>query len=759
MSGTASANRPRLEPDREQLESFINALFRYADEDGFVSVRAFLHERNKPPPYIHGVRINGAGLAPIVGAAVAGARNSAAGGWVFAPPVATFADGERATEDVLENGLALTVDLDSGNPAEALRRLEGLLGRATVVVASGGEIADPDTGELYPKLHAHWRLSEPTRTPEEHATLKYARRLACGVVGADPTMAPPVHPVRWPGSWHLKNPSKPRLARIVALNDAAEVHLAEVLELLEIAMEAAGITQAADSAGPRPTSFGTRPSHELQAPVEIVRSALQSLPNDDEHWEVWNTRGLLTYAATGGSPEGLEAWEAWSAKSARKHEAGACEARWQRFHRSPPTRGGAGSIFYLAKQHGWTDPRHAQKREEPPPHDEVPPWENADAEPEREQPKARNDNGKSEPEEDPLQDFINPAIWQFLPVPEREWLVRDWIPIGVTTGLYGDGGVGKTLLAQQLMTSCATGTPWCGVEVMRCRSLAWLCEDDEDELHRRQAKIVESFGLKYADLSDIRIMSRVGYDNTLVSFTPDGRMQITELFDKIAKAATAFEARLIVLDNASDMFAGNENDRHQVKQFVGVLTRLGREIGGAVVLNAHPSREGLRTGNLDGGSTQWNNSFRSRLTFGRVKAESGEQPDSDERILARRKANYASIDVEIKMRWVNGVFVPILPEDGIDSAIKRAECEAVFLNLLDTFEAQKQRVSASKNAGNFAPKVFGMHPDRQGFRAKDFERAMTTLLRTRQIKLIDYGRPGDVRQRLVRAPADTADDQ
>ena len=26
----------------------------------------------------------------------------------------------------------------------------------------------------------------------------------------------------------------------------------------------------------------------------------------------------------------------------------------------------------------------------------------------------------------------------------REWIVRDWLPCGVVTGLYGDGGLGKS---------------------------------------------------------------------------------------------------------------------------------------------------------------------------------------------------------------------------------------------------------------------------------------------------------------------------
>jgi len=40
-----------------------------------------------------------------------------------------------------------------------------------------------------------------------------ARKAAIRIAGGDPSNAPAVHPLRWPGSWHMKG--KPRLCRIV----------------------------------------------------------------------------------------------------------------------------------------------------------------------------------------------------------------------------------------------------------------------------------------------------------------------------------------------------------------------------------------------------------------------------------------------------------------------------------------------------------------------------------------------------------------
>ena len=47
-----------------------------------------------------------------------------------------------------------------------------------------------------------------------------------------------------------------------------------------------------------------------------------------------------------------------------------------------------------------------------------------------------------------------------------------------------------------------------------------------------------------------------------------GLIQATKLFGRIREAACDIKPRLIVLDNAADIYGGNENDRAQVRQFI-----------------------------------------------------------------------------------------------------------------------------------------------------------------------------------------------
>ena len=192
-----------LEADRAEIEQFVNATFRYADEGTAVCLRNFAEGSDDVLKTVRVSVVEGELTAIVDNASHLATRAAnAIRPAVFAPPVATFT-GSRARERDLGNGLVLTVEADK-SPSIARRNLEALVGLPTVVVASGGEWTDPNTGKVQDKLHLHWRSSEPSRSTTEHEKLKRARRLACELVGADKTAITLVHPLRWPGSWHLQ---------------------------------------------------------------------------------------------------------------------------------------------------------------------------------------------------------------------------------------------------------------------------------------------------------------------------------------------------------------------------------------------------------------------------------------------------------------------------------------------------------------------------------------------------------------------------
>jgi RecA-family ATPase len=345
--------------------------------------------------------------------------------------------------------------------------------------------------------------------------------------------------------------------------------------------------------------------------------------------------------------------------------------------------------------------------------------------------------------------YFDPINLQGVPVPVRRWLVPDWIPFQTVTGLYGDGGVGKSLLAQQLLTATALNQKWIGLQTMPVKSLGVFCEDPHDELHMRQYNINLHYDCEFADLADMRWLERFGEDNVLMDFN-GGHGNTTKFFDEVLVTAKEFGAQLVIIDTVADTFGGNENDRNQVRQFIQVaLGQIAREIDGCVVALAHPSRSGLASGSGDSGSTGWNNSFRSRAFLSEPEVAQGEVPDPNARTLQRKKANYALRDDTIDLRWNNGVLIPIAADTGIIASINRRSAERVFLDLLAALTAENRHVSESKHSGNFAPRVFANRPDREKYKQEDFHGAMERLFAQRRIIVEEYGRAHDRRTRIA----------
>jgi RecA-family ATPase len=347
---------------------------------------------------------------------------------------------------------------------------------------------------------------------------------------------------------------------------------------------------------------------------------------------------------------------------------------------------------------------------------------------------------------------VSVAAFQGKPIPPRKWLVADWIPWGVVTGLYGDGGMGKSLLTMQLQTAIALGKPWIGLAVCETgASLGVYCEDALDELIRRQADINTHYGCGFDDVKAAHWWPHLGEDNMLMAFARNGKGELTTFHRQLREAALDLKAKLLIIDTLMDTFGGNENDRAQVRQYVQVaLGSLARAIDGCVILNAHPSRSGMATGSGDGGSTAWSNAFRSRLYNERPEAELGEFPDPQASVLSRKKANYAARDDSIRLRWQQGVIVPYAPFGRQDSAPSAGD---VFLRLLDTLAEEGRSVSPNDRASNYAPRLFAQRPERCGYGSADFARAMERLFACKAIVIEEYRQDYKPRQRLVRAKA------
>ena len=687
-----------LTADAGQIGDFADALFRYADPGTFASLRAFYDDvSSKFSIAPHKLADDPAALAH---AAVPWATRAArcARPVVFCPPIATFTNADKADEASLANGLALSVECDQA-AAAARAKLEWLLGPATVVVASGGEWTDPETGELQDKLHLHWRLSEPTRSADDHRLLKLARTLATGLVGGDASNKPVVHPLRWPGSWHCKG--APRLVRIVSLTKH-EIGLSDALERLQ---EAADAVKASGCPQPSPTP-GTPSdagSGEARRMADLVREVLTGR---DYHAPLVSLamRYLKAGMADGQAVETLRGVMQAVPEPARDDKEGTVQAgRWQARY------------------------------------DDIP----------RAVSTARGKLGASPAaaEPDTLAGLVNPADLQGVEPPDREWIVDGWLPVGTVTSLYGGAGYGKTLLAQQLQTATAQGMPFLGLPTAQCRSLAFYCEDDQDELHRRQRNICAHYGARMHELGAMRWQGRSGKANIMAT-VEKGLLQLSEFHEFVCRAVRETGARLVILDNIAQLFGGNENARPEVTQFVNSLSAIAIENNAAVLLLGHP---GKATDSAYSGSTAWDAAVRSRWWLDRPAAETGDEGPAlaelaDLRVLRKAKANYSGTGDEVALRWVEGAFQVEgagAVRQVMDLATRAAASDADergFLDALDQLTEQGRHVSASKNAPNFAPKMMVGKPAAAGVSFKRLGRAMERLFSAGRIEVGPFGR-------------------
>ena len=247
--------------------------------------------------------------------------------------------------------------------------------------------------------------------------------------------------------------------------------------------------------------------------------------------------------------------------------------------------------------------------------------------------------------------------------------------VGCATSLYAPGGFGKSLLAQLLGSCVASGREFLGVPTMHAPVLGIFCEDDDDELWRRQCRINNLVSLRMTDLSAFAAQGRLGLPNLLMAFTKGKPPAALPLLAEIEAKAIMVGARLIILDNAAQLFGGEENARAEVTTFINELNGLARRLNAAVLMLGHPPKSGAEYS----GSTAWHAAVRCMWTLTRAAEKEEDGEPSELMILTRSKANYAPGGAEIRLRWVDGVLRRDdgdVPTSGVEASFHRHNAKA-----------------------------------------------------------------------------------
>jgi hypothetical protein len=526
-----------LEPDREQIEIFVDAIFRHAAAQGFVSIRSFYEEDDKPfgitAAQFHGERR----LVHLVDLAENNARTAAqaAKAVVFAPPLAIFNNRDKAREaDILE-GLVLSVECDE-HPQQARQTLEQLLGRPTVAVRSGG-IWINGGAAAEDKLHLHWRLAIPASGKDGLAKLKRARALATKLVRGDASNKPVCHPIRWPGSWHRK--AEPRLCAIETLNADTEIDLDSALKKLSAAMREEPEPEEPEPEEPGPEEPGEDDDSDDKLVVDIISG---------QRFHVPLTRLAARYVGRGM----IDSQCVKLLRSLMKASIAPRNERWQ-------TRYAAILRYVREAREKFGAPTRPTVHIE---------------------------------ERDAGEDIGHP--------PPREWLLANQFCRKFLSSLIAPGGIGKSSLRLLQLLSLATGKPYSGQHVLhRSRVLTLSFEDDIDEAWRRKDAAcihhkIDRSELKgwffYACPKGLKLAEMV-----------QGKRQIGALEKELRDAIGRRKPDIIALDPFVKLHELEENDNGAMDFVCDLLAQLAIEFNIAVDVPHHTRKGSSEPGDPDAG--------------------------------------------------------------------------------------------------------------------------------------------------------------
>jgi RecA-family ATPase len=345
--------------------------------------------------------------------------------------------------------------------------------------------------------------------------------------------------------------------------------------------------------------------------------------------------------------------------------------------------------------------------------------------------------------------WLDMSTWDNMPVPERKWAIFDRVPLNQAGLFSGEGGAGKSIIELTKNVAHVAGKDWLGSLPTQGPAIYVGTEDEEDELHRRLAAVVNHYGVSFKQLIDdgLHILCLLGQDATLCAVGKSGRVEVTGLYRQLYEMAGDVKPKNVSIDTLSRAFAGNEIDRMQVYGFAMHMQALAMAAGGSVTVLSHPSLQGIASGSGISGSTAWHGAFRFRQYLTSGKSDDGEQPDNDLRQLEFKKNQYGPKAETVVVRYQHGLFLPVPGIGSLEKVAQEQEDDERFLAALDQAEKQGRHLGDSVNANNYAPASFSKATGTPKARLAG---AMERLFTAGKIQMVTYGPPSKAWRKLAR---------
>jgi hypothetical protein len=481
-------------------------------------------------------------------------------------------DGKGESEENVKLFTTLCADFDKGDTEAKLAHAERAIGPASMVVESGGVT---ETGQM--KLHAYWRLSEPTDEISRVAELRHRLALKCG---GDPSFQRWPQVIRVPGSVHAKN-GIARQSKIIRAT-AAEFDLDEIAEAIGEMQPMPGITMpvvqldfvrngaldfsAAESSGSRVSEVLTT---DVAAGGEGVSTRFGNFNTAAGHFIYEARSGLCTVA------EARERALAWMV--ARMNPPWPAERFQQEW---------VALLNHDVKEKGSLEPPRLEIQPpvvaSPAPYQILAPGEN------------------------PLFTWAVDR-WARGERPKRRFLVDGLVRAGQQHLFVAEGGAGKTFLVLDLAVKIATfqdgdSAEWCGKSLVDgCGGtvVIFTTEDDQEELHIRLDEI-DPRGKRFKAGNKLIVVPLINAGGAFTlcerdragNTRPNPRwLQAVDMLSGIP------DLRLVILDTFNATMHGNENDATTINEYAAAFNLIPGKLRAAGMVTHHTRKgeEPIRT--------------------------------------------------------------------------------------------------------------------------------------------------------------------
>ncbi|MDP1999607.1 MAG: AAA family ATPase [Rhodoferax sp.] len=346
----------------------------------------------------------------------------------------------------------------------------------------------------------------------------------------------------------------------------------------------------------------------------------------------------------------------------------------------------------------------------------------------------------------PAQRLKSVSVFDVMTNPARPtaFVWDGYLPRGVVSLFGAHGGTGKSTVALMLAVCTVLGRPLFGVATEQSTALFVSLEDGDNIVRHRLAGICRSWGIDPVELHG-RLHIVDGTENPeLFCAETRGSGETTASYLELRNLVQSENIGLVVVDNASDAFGGDEIQRRQVRAFMRALADVARLTACSVVLLAHVDKATSRNKKADGGegysgSTAWHNSARSRLFLTRG--------DNGLLTLEHQKNNLGRMREPLTLEWLEGGFPQVVAEICFDGSRQQGRVDddraAALLRLIAEFESRKQYCSPALTSRNHVYALLKSEPAFQILKLKqdDTKRIVTQCQRAKWIEPLDYRSP------------------